>query len=136
PKHLSDAERFGLVDAFGARAGDLVLMVAGAPRVCARVLGALRLELAAPVDPHKRALVWVVDFPLFESLDDDGRPIAAHHPFTMPHPDDRHLLETGTGDALLAVRSLAYDLVLNGWELGSGSVRIHEPDLQALVLSI
>ena len=134
-KHLSDAERLGLVDAFGARAGDLVLMVAGAPRVCARVLGALRLELAAPVDPHERALVWVVDFPLFESLDDDGRPIAAHHPFTMPHPDDRHLLETGTGDALLAIRSLAYDLVLNGWELGSGSVRIHEPALQTLVLS-
>jgi aspartyl-tRNA synthetase len=134
-KHLSDAERLGLIDAFGARAGDLLLMVAGAPRTCARVLGALRLELAAPVDPHDRALVWVVDFPLFEGLDDDGRPIPAHHPFTMPHPDDRHLLETGHGEDLLAVRSLAYDLVLNGWELGSGSVRIHEPDLQALVLS-
>ncbi len=134
-KHLSDAERLGLVDAFGARAGDLVLMVAGPARTCARVLGALRVELAAPVDPHDRALVWVVDFPLFEGVDDDGRPIPAHHPFTMPHPDDRHLLETGRGEALLAVRSLAYDLVLNGWELGSGSVRIHEPDLQALVLA-
>jgi aspartyl-tRNA synthetase len=135
-KHVSDAERLGLVDAFGARAGDLILIVAGPQRTCARVLGALRLELAAPVDPHDRALVWVVDFPLFEGLDDDGRPIPAHHPFTMPHSDDRHLLETGTGDALLAVRSLAYDLVLNGWELGSGSVRIHESDLQTLVLSI
>ncbi len=134
-KHLSDAERLGLLDAFGARPGDLVLLVAGPPRTCARVLGGLRVELAAPGDPHDRALVWVVDFPLFEGLDDDGRPVPAHHPFTMPHPDDRHLLETGSGEALLAVRSLAYDLVLNGVELGSGSVRIHQPELQALVLA-
>jgi aspartyl-tRNA synthetase len=81
-------------------------------------------------------LLWVVDFPLFEALDGDGRPIPAHHPFTMPHPDDLALLDAGRGDALLDVRSLAYDLVLNGWELGSGSVRIHRADVQQRVFSL
>jgi aspartyl-tRNA synthetase len=71
----------------------------------------------------------VTDFPLFEGLDDEGRPVAAHHPFTMPHPDDLDLLEQDP----LAVRSQAYDLVLNGWELGSGSIRIHREDVQRRV---
>ena len=70
--------------------------------------------------------LWVVDFPLFEAIAEDGRPIPAHHPFTQPHPDDLDKLDA-TGDALLDVRSQAYDMVLNGWELGSGSVRIHQP---------
>ncbi len=76
--------------------------------------------------------MWVVDFPLFESLDSSGSPIAAHHPFTMPHEDDLELLKTGD---LLNVRSQAYDLVVNGWELGSGSVRIHRPDIQEMVFT-
>jgi aspartyl-tRNA synthetase len=80
-------------------------------------------------------LLWIVDFPLFESLDDDGRPIPAHHPFTMPHPDDRELLAHAQGEELLAIRSQSYDLVLNGWELGSGSVRIHDPVVQELVFA-
>ena len=80
--------------------------------------------------------LWVVDFPLFEALDADGNPIPAHHPFTMPHPDDLELLRPRSGDALLDVRSLAYDLVLNGWELGSGSVRIHQPDMQQRIFSL
>jgi aspartyl-tRNA synthetase len=135
-KYLSDAEALGLVDAFGARPGDLLLIVAGAERTVAHVLGALRVEVAHPVDERELALAWVVDFPLFEGLDDEGRPVPAHHPFTAPHPDDRRLLVPGAGERLLAVRSLSFDLVLNGWELGSGSVRIHDPELQALVFAV
>ena len=73
--------------------------------------------------------LWVVDFPMFDGVDAAGNPSAAHHPFTMPHPDDVDLLETDPH----AVRSQAYDLVLNGWELGSGSVRIHRSDIQRRV---
>jgi aspartyl-tRNA synthetase len=77
--------------------------------------------------PHR--YVWVTEFPLFEGVDEDGNPQAAHHPFTMPHPDDLDLIETDP----VKVRSQAYDLVLNGWELGSGSVRIHRADIQSRV---
>ena len=77
--------------------------------------------------PHR--YVWVTEFPLFEGVDDDGNLLAAHHPFTMPHPEDLDLIESDP----LRVRSRAYDLVLNGWELGSGSVRIHRADIQSRV---
>jgi aspartyl-tRNA synthetase len=82
--------------------------------------------------------VWVVDFPLFEGVDDEGRPIPAHHPFTMPHPDDLATVVEGDAApaALLTTRSQAYDLVLNGWELGSGSVRIHRGDIQQRIFSL
>jgi aspartyl-tRNA synthetase len=73
----------------------------------------------------------VTEFPLFEGLDSEGRPIPAHHPFTMPHPEDLDRLDSDP----LSVRSQAYDLVLNGWELGSGSVRIHRPDVQQRIFS-
>jgi aspartyl-tRNA synthetase len=73
--------------------------------------------------------VWVTEFPMFEGTDDAGNPQPAHHPFTMPFPEDLDLLETDP----LRVRSQAYDLVLNGWELGSGSIRIHRSDIQARV---
>lgn len=135
-KFLSDTERRGLVEALDAEPGDLLLLVAGPGATCARVLGVLRVEVAPPPDEDVLAFAWVVDFPLFEGLDDGGRPIPAHHPFTMPHPDDRHLLTPDGGEALLRIRSLAYDLVVNGWELGSGSVRIHAPDLQAAVFAV
>jgi aspartyl-tRNA synthetase len=79
--------------------------------------------------------LWVVDFPLFEALTDDGKPVPAHHPFTMPHLDDWDLLDA-TGPDLLKVRSQAYDLTLNGWELGSGSVRIHRPDIQSRIFEL
>ena len=136
-KYLSEAEQLGIVDTMGAEPGDLILVAAGARRLVDHVLGALRVELGRP-PVHEGGLqfLWVVDFPLFESLDDDGNPIPAHHPFTMPHPDDLELLAHGKGEDLLAVRSLAYDLVLNGWELGSGSVRIHRPDLQQRIFSL
>jgi aspartyl-tRNA synthetase len=97
-----------------------------------QVLGALRLEIGrVPITEGGRRFVWVTDFPLFDGTDDQGRPIAAHHPFTMPHPDDMDLLTTDPA----AVRSQAYDLVLNGWELGSGSIRIHREDIQRQVFS-
>ena len=132
--HLSEAERSGLVTATGATDGDLLCVVAGDERTCATVLGTLRNDLGRPpVGEGPLALAWVTEFPLFEGLDDDGRPVPAHHPFTAPHPDDLPLLATGNGPELLAVRSRAYDLVCNGWELGSGSVRIHTADTQALV---
>jgi len=136
-KFLSAPEQLGLVDVTGAAPGDLLLIAAGPHRLVDHVLGALRLELGRPpVHEGGLRLAWVVDFPLFEALDDEGRPVPAHHPFTMPHPDDLELLFHGTGEELLRVRSLAYDLVLNGWELGSGSVRIHDRDLQERVFGL
>jgi aspartyl-tRNA synthetase len=131
-RFLSPAERKGLRTATGAEPGDLLLVVADEHRLACTVLGALRTELGArPVGEGPHRYVWVVDFPMFEGLDDNGRPVAAHHPFTMPHPDDLDLLETDP----LAVRSQAYDLVLNGWELGSGSVRIHRGEVQQRVFA-
>jgi aspartyl-tRNA synthetase len=131
-KFLSEAEQLGLCDAMGATAGDLLLLVAGARPMVRSVLGQLRLELGRPAISEGLHFLWIVDFPLFEGMSDDGRPIPAHHPFTMPNTEDLGLLEKD----LLAVRSQAYDLVLNGWELGSGSVRIHRPDLQQRVFSL
>ena len=136
-KFLSEVEQLGLVDVTGATPGDLLLVAAGPRRLVDHVLGTIRLDLGRPpVHESGLRLVWVVDFPLFEAIDDDGRPVPAHHPFTMPHPDDLDLLFQGTGEELLGVRSLAYDLVLNGWELGSGSVRIHDRVLQEQVFTL
>jgi aspartyl-tRNA synthetase len=136
-KFLSEAEQLGLVDTMGAAAGDLLLLAAGERRVVDHMLGTLRVELGRPpVNEGGLQFLWVVDFPLFEGLGDDGAPIPAHHPFTMPHPDDIERLEHGAGEELLAVRSQAYDLVVNGWELGSGSVRIHRPDVQARIFDL
>jgi aspartyl-tRNA synthetase len=129
-KFFGEAERNGLVTATGAATGDLVLVVADEWRLVCTVLGALRLDLGRPaITEGGRRFCWVTDFPLFDGVDDEGRPRAAHHPFTMPHPDDLALLQTEP----LKVRSQAYDLVLNGWELGSGSIRIHREDIQRQV---
>ena len=98
------------------------------------VLGLLRLELGRPpVNEGGFHFLWITEFPLFETVSDAGNPMPAHHPFTMPHVDDVEKLDTAEGDAYLDIRSQAYDLVLNGWELGSGSVRIHRPDIQAKI---
>ena len=132
-KFLSEAEQLGVVDALGGSSEDLLLLVAGERRVSQQVLGRLRVEVEDAPAADERRFVWVTDFPLFEALDDDGRPIPAHHPFTMPHPDDLELVSSGKGEDLLAVRSGAYDLVCNGWELGSGSERIHRTELQQQV---
>jgi len=136
-KFLSAEELAGLVATTGAKSGDLLLLVADdRPKVC-HVLGLLRLELGRPpVTEGGLQFLWVVDFPLFESLDDAGNPVPAHHPFTMPHAEDVALLDTGNPLDLLQVRSQAYDLVLNGWELGSGSVRIHRGDIQSRMFEL
>ncbi|HUS60548.1 MAG TPA: aspartate--tRNA ligase [Acidimicrobiales bacterium] len=132
-KFFSDEEKAGLVKTMEAQAGDLVLIVAGERRKTNEVLGHLRLDLGRPpVNDGGMRFVWVVDFPLFEGVTDAGKPISAHHPFTMPHPDDLDRLESDP----LSVRSQAYDLVLNGWELGSGSVRIHRQDVQQRIFSL
>ncbi|MDQ4070319.1 MAG: aspartate--tRNA ligase [Actinomycetota bacterium] len=131
-RFLSDDEQLGLRKAFGAETDDLLLVAAGERRMVDHVLGLLRLELGRPpVNEGGLRFVWVTEFPLFEGLDGEGRPIPAHHPFTMPHPDDLDLLESDP----LSVRSQAYDLVLNGWELGSGSVRIHRSEIQQRIFS-
>jgi aspartyl-tRNA synthetase len=135
-KFLSEPELGALRTTLEAEAGDLLLLVADRRPVVRHVLGLLRLELGRPpVTEGGLHFLWVVDFPLFESVE-DGRPVPAHHPFTMPHPDDLDLLAKAQGDELLAVRSQAYDLVLNGWELGSGSVRIHQPDVQKQIFAL
>jgi aspartyl-tRNA synthetase len=132
-RFLSEQELTGTALALGAEPGDLLLLVADERATVRRVLGSLRVELGRPpVNEGGLHFAWISDFPLFEGLGEDGRPVPAHHPFTMPHPDDVDRLE----DDPLSVRSQAYDLVLNGWELGSGSVRIHSPELQQRVFSL
>jgi aspartyl-tRNA synthetase len=129
-RFLSDDESTALAHVDGAEVGDLVLVVADEYAEACQVLGALRVTLGSPPvgkGPHR--YVWVTEFPLFEGIDEDGHLQAAHHPFTMPHPEDIELIETDP----LSVRSQAYDLVLNGWELGSGSVRIHRADIQSRI---
>ncbi len=97
------------------------------------VLGQLRNDLGRPpVHEGPYRYVWIVDFPMFIGRTPEGTPKPGHHPFTRPHPDDIDKLETDP----MSVRSKAYDLVLNGWELGSGSLRIHEPDLQQRIFDL
>lgn len=135
-KFLSPAESTAVIDALDAAPGDMVFLVADVRRVVRHVLGLLRLELGKPpVNEGGLNFLWIVDFPLFETIADNGMPVPAHHPFTMPHKDDWGLLEQ-TGEALLEVRSQSYDLVLNGWELGSGSIRINRFDVQNRIFEL
>ncbi len=132
-RFLTDDERAGLLVTTGVGPGDLVLVVADEYRPACTVLGQLRLQVGGrPVSEGPYRYVWVVDFPLFDGVDDHGTPVAAHHPFTMPHTDDLDRLESDPA----SVRSQAYDLVFNGWELGSGSVRIHRDDVQRRVFAV
>ncbi|MGH3134137.1 MAG: aspartate--tRNA ligase [Gaiellaceae bacterium] len=127
-KFLSERE----LDAFRAEPGSTVLFAADEPRSAARVLGLLRLHLARElglVDEGGDELLWVLDFPLFELDEETGAWTFSHHPFTGIAPGDEELIESDPGAAL----SQAYDLVWNGWELGSGSIRIHRQDVQQRV---
>ena len=129
-RFLSDDERTAIATVDDAKVGDLVLVVADEYTEACHVLGALRASLGSPpVGDGPYRYVWVTEFPMFEGVDEDGHLQAAHHPFTMPHPEDLELIERDP----LKVRSQAYDLVLNGWELGSGSVRIHRADIQSRI---
>jgi len=132
-KFLSGEESEAVRARLEASPGDLLLVVADEWTTTVEVLGQLRNDLGRPpVHEGPYRYVWIVDFPMFVGVDENGRPKPAHHPFTMPHPDDVDLLETDP----MAVRSRAYDLVLNGWELGSGSIRIHDSRLQRRVFAV
>ena len=125
-----------LLAAVDAGGSDLVLVAAGPGDEPSRLLGQMRLELARReglVDESRPALAWVVDFPMFEWNETEGRHVSRHHPFTAPHDDDLHRL--GGGD-LGGIRAKAYDLVFNGWEIGGGSIRIHEQALQRRVFEL
>jgi aspartyl-tRNA synthetase len=132
-KFLSDDEAAAVRSTMAAEDGDLILIVADEWMTTCEVLGTLRNDIGRPpVHEGPYRYVWVVEFPLFVGVDKEtGRPKPGHHPFTTPHPDDVDKIETDP----LSVRSIAYDLVLNGWELGSGSIRIHEPELQRRVFT-
>ena len=114
----------------GAQNGDIVFFVADKPKVVFDVLGRFRLYFGKKlnmINPDDHALLWVVDFPMFEWSDEEGRYMAMHHPFTSPNLDDMDKLKSGD---LGNVKSIAYDIVYNGTELGGGSVRIHSPEVQ------
>ena len=116
-------------DRCGAKPGDLILILAGPTMKTRKQLCELRLEMGSRLglrDPQKFSCLWVIDFPLFEWDEETQRYYAMHHPFTSPNPDDIHLLDSDTGN----VRATAYDMVVNGNELGGGSIRIHEAELQ------
>ncbi|MDX6537902.1 MAG: aspartyl-tRNA synthetase [Gaiellales bacterium] len=132
-RFIAEGEQAALSERLRAEPGDLLLVVADEWDVACEVLGTLRNDLGRPpVHEGPYRYVWVLDFPMFVGMTPDGTPKPAHHPFTRPHPEDLDRLESEP----MAVRSLAYDLVLNGWELGSGSIRIHEPELQQRVFDL
>ncbi len=131
-KALGEEKISELATAAACKPNDALLFVAGKPAVVAAALNALRAEIAQRqklIDPNKFAFLWVTDFPMFEYHEDDGRYYAMHHPFTSPRDEDLHKLESDPG----SVRAKAYDLVLNGVELGGGSVRIHSQEVQRRV---
>ena len=128
-KFMKPEELDALVAAMGGKPGDLLFFAADKNKVVFVVLGNLRLELARQMDLLKKdefKFLWVTEFPLFEYSEEEGRYKSTHHPFTMPMEEDWHLIDSDPG----AVRSKAYDIVLNGTELGGGSVRIHQADIQ------
>ena len=128
-KFMTEEEMDRLVQKMDGQPGDLLLFAADRFKTAVEVLGALRLNLAKELelyDPSEFAFLWVVDFPQFEWSDEQNRYLAMHHPFTMPYEEDLPMLLTDPGK----VRAKAYDIVLNGCELGGGSVRIHQDDVQ------
>lgn len=134
-KFLPDATVQGILERTGAQAGDLIFFGADKAKVVNEALGALRVKLGHDrnlVSPGWRPL-WVVDFPMFEYDEKDGRLYSLHHPFTAPQVDGLDALKEGDPEQLL---SRAYDMVLNGTEIGGGSIRIHRPDMQQAVLGM
>ena len=131
-KFFTDAEKDALVAKMDVEEGDIVFFVAGARESVSTILGRVRVECANMMELTKDStaynFLWVVDFPLLALDEETGHWGAVHHPFTRPHPDDVAKLDAGD---YANVRAVAYDVVLNGYELGGGSIRIHEKDLQA-----
>ena len=130
-KFLSDEELEGILTACGAETGDILFFGAGSAKVVSESLGALRVRLGEDQGLIEAGWkpVWVVDFPMFEWDEDENRWQALHHPFTAPSVDSPEALKKAPGEAL----SRAYDVVLNGYEIGGGSIRIHRPELQSAV---
>ena len=128
-KFMTDEQMKALIDAMGGENGDLLLFAADKNKVVWAVLGALRLELAAQMDlldKNEYKFLWVTEFPLLEWNDEQNRFTAMHHPFTMPMEEDLQYIDSDPG----RVRAKAYDIVLNGNEIGGGSVRIFKPEIQ------
>ncbi|MBO5287285.1 MAG: aspartate--tRNA ligase [Clostridia bacterium] len=128
-KFLTEAENNAIIERLGVESGDLVLVVADKNKVVFDTLGALRCECAKKLgllDPMDFRFLWVTEFPLFEYSEEDGRYYAMHHPFTAPMVEDYHMIDTDPGK----VRARAYDIVLNGTELGGGSIRINTTEMQ------
>ncbi len=123
-------------EVFGAKTGDLILICSGKKEVVWASLGFLRRDLAGKLgllDPNEFKLLWVVDFPMFEWSDEENRYMAMHHPFTSPKKEDIHYLDTGELDKIYAD---AYDIVINGYEAGGGSIRIHDRKLQKKIFEV
>lgn len=134
-KFMTEEELHALVKAMDGKPGDLLLFAADKDKVVFDVLGNLRLELARQLDLLKKddfKFLWVTEFPLLEYSEEQGRFVAMHHPFTMPMEEDLALIDTDPG----AVRAKAYDIVLNGTEMGGGSVRIHQSDIQSKMFEV
>ncbi|MBZ9687525.1 aspartate--tRNA ligase [Clostridium estertheticum] len=135
-KFLSEVQMQAILDKVEAKAGDLVLIVADKDSVVLQALGALRLQLAKELeilkDNKEFNFVWVTEFPLVDYNEEENRYVAAHHPFTMPMDEDLQYLESEPG----RVRAKAYDMVLNGEELGGGSIRIHDSSLQETMFKV
>ena len=134
-KFMTEEELKNLVAAMDGKPGDLLLFAADKNKIVWNVLGALRLEIAKELDlldPNQYNFLWITEFPLLEWSDEENRYMAMHHPFTMPMEEDWDKIDTDPG----AVRAKAYDIVLNGTELGGGSVRIHQSDIQAKLFEV
>jgi aspartyl-tRNA synthetase len=134
-KFLAASEAAAVLEELEAGPGDLVLLAADRETVVASALGAVRVALAKKLDLVREdewCPVWILEFPLVEWNEEEDRWDSPHHPFTSPHPDDLGLLESDPG----SVRARAYDLVLNGVELGGGSIRIHREDVQSRVFRV
>ena len=134
-KFMTEEELSALVSAMEGEAGDLLLFAADKNKIVWNVLGALRLELAKQMDlpdPNAYHFLWVTDFPLLEWSEEENRYMAMHHPFTMPKEEDWENVDEDPG----SVRAKAYDIVLNGTELGGGSVRIHQDDVQEKMFEV
>ena len=134
-KFMTEEELKNLVAAMDGKPGDLLLFAADKNKIVWNVLGALRLEIDKELDlldPNQYNFLWITEFPLLEWSDEENRYMAMHHPFTMPMEEDWDKIDTDPG----AVRAKAYDIVLNGTELGGGSVRIHQSDIQEKMFEV
>ena len=134
-KFMTDEQMAALVAAMDGKPGDLLLFAADKNKIVWDVLGSLRLEIARQLDLLKKddyRFLWVTEFPLLEYSEEQDRFVAMHHPFTMPMDEDWHLIDNDPG----AVRAKAYDIVLNGTEIGGGSVRIHQSDIQSKMFEV